>query len=116
MFGILHFRERKKYSKEWDIIQRSSIPESIPDLNITEDISYVKQIFESRSLLQKISYSFYLKEFFRFRRRNFMRYFLHQYKSLNKRLVNKIFIKRKNYLIRFVIKICGLMDLVNQHL
>ena len=78
MFGILQYlRERKKYSKEWDIIQRSSNPESIPDLNITEEISYeMKQIFESRSLLRKISYSFYLKGILHgFRRRNFMRHF-----------------------------------------
>ena len=112
MFGILQYlRERKKYSKEWDIIQRSSNPESIPDLNITEEISYeMKKIFESGSLLKKISYSFYLKGILRgFRRRNLMRHFLHQYKSLNKRLVNKIFIKRKKLFDPgFVIAICGL--------
>lgn len=112
LLGILQYlRERKKYLKEWNIIQGNNTPECIPDLNITEEMSHeMKKIFESSSLFRKVFYSLYLKRVLQgFRRRSFIRHFFYQYESLNIRFLNKFFMKRKKLFDPgSVIAICGL--------
>lgn len=112
IYGLAqYFREKQKYSLEWNSYKAIEGYDQIDSLNLSsEQLSLLESAYVSSNFFYKLYLSFFIKRKFKsFRRRSYINLILFNLINFFKRLTNKIFLKKKKLLDPgYVAAICGL--------
>ena len=112
IYGLAqYFREKQKYSLEWNSYKPIERYNQIEALNLSsKELSLLESAYESSNFFNKLYLSFLIKRKFKsFRRRSYINLKIFNAMNFFKRLTNRIFLKKKKLLAPgFVAAICGL--------
>ena len=112
IYGLAqYFREKQKYSLEWNSYKPIERYNQIEALNLSsKELSLLETAYESPNFFYKLYLSFFIKRKFKsFRRRSYINLKIFNTMNFFKRLTNRIFLKKKKLLDPgFVAAICGL--------